>query len=202
MSKARPPLLLASASPYRRQLLQAAGLCFEVCPAEVDEAAIKGRLRRTGTDAGAVAAVLARTKAEAVSVGRADAIIIGADQVLSCDGELFDKPGDLAGARRQLERLRGRRHQLHSAVALAANSQLLWQHTAVASLLMRPFSDAFLDHYLTAVGPAITTSVGGYQIEGLGIQLFDEVDGDGATIIGLPLLPLLRELRLRGLIAA
>jgi len=199
---AAPPLLLASASPYRRRLLQAAGLKFEVHAAEVDEAAVKAQLRRTATDASGVAAVLARAKAQAVSAQWPQAIVIGADQVLCCDGDLFDKPGDVAGARRQLGRLRGREHQLHSAVALAAADAMLWQHTEVATLRMRHFTDAFLERYLAEAGAAITTSVGAYQIEGLGIQLFEEVNGDAATIIGLPLLPLLRQLRARGVIAA
>jgi septum formation protein len=201
---ARPPLILASGSPYRRKMLEAAELSFRVIPPDVDEAALKGRLAvRTPRPAPAdVARALASAKAEAVSARHPDAIVVGADQVLALDDEVFDKPGDLAGARRQLERLRGKTHRLISAVALAQGGKLVWTHLGEAVLTMRPFSPEFLDRYLSEAGIGICQIVGAYEIEGMGIQLFDRVEGDHFTIIGLPLVPLLAELRARGAIDA
>ena len=196
------PLILGSASPHRRRLLQAAGLTFKVVPAAIDEAAIKRALAAEGRDGGGVASRLAGVKAQAVSARFAEAMVIGADQVLECEGRLFDKPGQLANARRQLQRLRGRAHHLHTAVVLAHQRGIVWQHSETASLVMRPFSDAFLESYLSAAGETIWGTVGAYEIEGRGIQLFASVRGDASSIIGLPLLPLLTELRARGMIAA
>jgi septum formation protein len=198
--KATQPLVLASASPHRRRLLAAAGLAFDVLPADVDEAALKKMLGAAGTDAAGIAGRLAEKKAEEVSARRPAALVIGADQVLACDGQLFDKPGSLAAARRQLRQLRGRTHELHSGVALAHNRRLIWQRTETATLLMRHFSDAFLESYLMEAGEAIWGTVGAYEIEGIGIQLFHCMRGATSTIIGLPMLPLLSELRARGLI--
>ena len=196
------PLILGSASPHRRRLLQAAGLAFDVVPAPIDEAAIKQALAAEGRDGCGVASRLAGAKAEAVSASFPDAMVIGADQVLECEGRLFDKPGQLANARIQLQRLRGRAHHLHTAVALAYQRGIVWQHCETAALLMRPFSDAFLEDYLSAAGETIWGTVGAYEIEGIGIQLFASVRGDASSIIGLPMLPLLTELRARGMIAA
>lgn len=199
--RASPPaLILASASPHRRQLLKAAGLTFEVVPAAVDEAALKRALAIEAQPASAVAGTLAAAKAQSVSARYRQALVIGADQVLVCDGQLYDKPADLAAARLQLQQLRGRDHQLHSAVALAQDRQIVWRYSDSASLRMRHFSDAFLQSYLAQAGDAILGSVGAYQVEGVGIQLFNCMSGDASTIIGLPMLPLLQELRVRGLI--
>jgi septum formation protein len=198
--KRTEPLVLASGSPHRRRLLAAAGLAFEVLPAEVDEGALKQTLSAAGTDAAGIAGRLAEAKAHSVSAWRPDALAVGADQVLACDGQLFDKPGGLAAARRQLRQLRGRTHQLHTGVALAHNRGLVWQRTDSATLVMRHFSDAFLESYLMAAGETIWGTVGAYEIEGIGIQLFQCVRGDASTIIGLTILPLLSELRARGLI--
>ena len=192
-------MILASASPHRRKLLQATGLIFDVEPAPIDEAAIKGALLATGGDANSIAG-MAAAKAHAVSSRHRDAMVIGADQVLDCEGRLFDKPGSLANARDQLRRLRGRTHQLHSGVALAHNDGIVWQCTDTATLAMRQFSDAFLERYLVEAGDAIWGNVGAYAIEGIGIQLFASVRGDASTIIGLPMLPLLSELRARGML--
>jgi nucleoside triphosphate pyrophosphatase len=202
MTEAPPAvrLILASASPHRRKLLQATGLIFDVEPAPIDEAAIKGALLATGGDANSIAGGLAAAKAHAVSSRHRDAMVIGADQVLDCEGRLFDKPGSLANARDQLRRLRGRTHQLHSGVALAHNDGIVWQCTDTATLVMRQFSDAFLERYLVEAGDAIWGNVGAYAIEGIGIQLFASVRGDASTIIGLPMLPLLSELRARGML--
>jgi septum formation protein len=194
------PLILASASLHRRKLLAAAGLSFAVVASKVDEAAIKRGLASEGGDAASVATKLAAAKAQAVSARMPEAVVIGADQVLTCDGQLFDKPGNFENARLQLQRLRGHPHQLHSGVALAQNQAIVWQHCDTAHLVMRSFSEAFLQSYLAAAGEAIWGTVGAYEIEGLGIQLFTSVRGDNSTIIGLPMLPLLTELRARGII--
>ena len=198
---ARPPLILASASPYRRRMLENAGVAFSVVPADVDEASLKRRLAGKAQPAAAVADALARAKAQDVSARYPDAMIIGADQILAVDNELLDKPGDLAAARAQLERLRGRTHRLLSAVALAQGGDILWTHVGEAVLTMREFSPGFLDRYLAHAGASLCQIVGAYEIEGLGIQLFERVEGDHFTIIGLPLVPLLTELRSRGVIA-
>jgi len=191
-------LVLASASQHRRRLLKAAGLVFDAVPAAVDEAASKRALVSAGADALTIAGSLAGEKALQVSAKFPEALVIGADQVLACEGQLFDKPGNLAAARRQLRRLRGRGHHLHTGVALAHGEKIVWQYTDTASLQMRCFSDAFLESYLLEAGEAIWGTVGAYEIEGIGIQLFASVSGDTSTIIGLTLLPLLSELRARG----
>ncbi len=195
-------LVLASASPYRRRMLEAAGLAAEVVPAEVDEEAIKRGLLRSGAAPRAIAEALAQAKAEAVSRPLARALVIGADQVLALDGTIFSKAGDVASARRQLLALRGKSHQLHTAAVLAIGGKPCWSAVETATLTMRQFSDAFLEDYLRAMGNRVTGTVGAYEIEGRGIQLFERIDGDIFTINGLPLLPLLAELRTRGVIAA
>ena len=202
MPEAGAPLLLASASPYRRKMLEAAGVAFEVVVAGVDEDVLKQELaqRSRKPTATEVAQALARAKAEAVSAKHPNAIVIGADQVLALGDELLDKPGTSAAARTQLARLRGRTHRLVSAVTIAEGGKAVWSHAGEAVLTMRAFSDAFLDRYVAAAGPRIAGIVGAYEIEGRGIQLFDRVEGDHFTIIGLPLVPLLAELRSRGVI--
>jgi septum formation protein len=194
----RGEVLLASASPFRRRMLEAAGLSFRVVPAEVDEPAIRQRIAIA--DLARVAATLAGAKAMAVSEAYPDALVIGADQVLVIDDKLFNKPKDLDEARAQLKELRGKAHHLHTAAALARAGKVLWSHTETARLIMRSFSDAFLDRYLAEMGARVCQTVGAYEIEGCGIQLFERVEGDSFTIIGLPLLPLLAELRARGAI--
>jgi septum formation protein len=195
-------LVLASGSRSRRQMLDAAGLTFDVSPADVDERAIRETLQadNSGIEPADVAEVLARAKAETISRQRPDALVIGADQVLALDDEIFEKPADLAGARRHLQKLRGRTHQLHSAVVLAGRGEVAWAHVDTASLTMHAFSVDFLENYLTLAGTVICDSVGAYQLEGLGVQLFERIEGDYFTILGLPLLPLLGELRARKVI--
>lgn len=197
-------LLLASASPFRRRLLEAAGVRFRVVAANVDEAALKHRLAADGSAIGpsSVSEALAAAKAGAVSSAFPESLVVGADQVLALGDEVFDKPGDLAGLRAQLERLRGRTHRLFSAVALAQEGKVVWSMVDCATLTMRNFSNAFLDAYLTESGDDLCRIVGGYEIEGPGIQLFDRVEGDYFTIIGLPLVPLLAELRAHGVVRA
>jgi nucleoside triphosphate pyrophosphatase len=193
-------VVLASASPFRRKMLEAAGLSLEVVPADVDEAALKRALtaRTPRPGPAAVAQALAQAKAQAVAGRHPGALVIGADQVLALGDELFNKPGSLAEARTQLERLRGRTHRLHTAAALAHDGKIVWTRVGEATLTMRGFSAEFLDGYLARCGDAVCRTVGAYEIEGAGIQLFERVEGDHFTIIGLPLLALLAELRSRG----
>jgi septum formation protein len=196
------PLILASASPFRRRMLEAAGLEFEVVSAGVDEAALKrdlaGATPRPGPPA--VAEALARAKAEAVARRHPAALVVGADQVLALGDELLDKPPDASAARVQLERLRGRTHTLHSAAVLAQGEEIVWSCVEHAGLTMRAFSPDFLERYLARAGASVCCTVGAYEIEGVGIQLFERVEGDHFTIIGLPLIPLLAELRSRGVL--
>jgi septum formation protein len=150
---------------------------------------------------GEVATVLAQEKARAVAVRLPGRLVLGADQTLALDERSFTKPADRAAARAQLRALRGRLHELHSAIALVRNGVVLFEHRAVARLTMRAFTDEFLDDYIAAAGDAVTASVGCYQVERLGIQVFEGIEGDHLTIMGLPLLPLLDFLRREGLIA-
>jgi septum formation protein len=193
------PLVLASRSESRRAVLAGAAIPVEILPADIDERAIEAQAR--GKPAGEVALVLARAKANAVAVQRPGRLVLGADQTLGLGDRLFAKPADLAAARDQLKSLRGVTHALHSAVVLVRDGTLLFERCETARLTMLDFSDRFLEAYLEAVGPAVTASVGGYQIEGVGIQLFERIDGDHFTILGLPLLRLLSFLRREGCLA-
>jgi nucleoside triphosphate pyrophosphatase len=196
---AERPLVLASKSEVRRAILSATGIPLEIVPPDVDERATE---RCAGTtDPAAIAAVLAREKARAVSRQRPGRLVLGADQTLALGPLLFTKPSDISAAREQLKVLRGRTHELHAAIALVRDAETLFEHVATARLTMRVFSDAFLDAYVAETGSAITASVGCYQIEKSGILLFDRIEGDQFTIMGLPLLPLLDVLRRGGWIA-
>jgi septum formation protein len=188
-------LVLASASKSRAQLLSGAGLAFEVLPAHADEDAVKDALKAEGATAVQCAETLAEIKAVQVSQRLPDCLVIGADQMLECDGVWFDKPADLDGARAHLKALRGKTHVLPTAVAVVLGGSVIWHHSASPRLTMRAFSDAFIEHYIANTGPQILSSVGAYQLEGWGVQLFDRIDGDFSTILGLPLLPLLAFLR-------
>ncbi|WP_181703452.1 Maf-like protein [Chthonobacter albigriseus] len=193
-------LILASGSATRASMLTSAGLIFERRSPDVDERAVESALAETGVGPDDVATVLAEVKATEVSLRFPDALVIGADQTLSLGDERFHKPPDMEAARRQLLALRGRTHQLHSAAVVAVNGEPLFRHVATASLTMRPFTPAFVGRYLAVVGERALSSVGAYQVEGFGIQLFEEIDGDHFTILGLPLLPLLAFLRTRGVL--
>ena len=195
------PLVLASASLFRRRMLEAAGLGFTVVVPDVDEAAVKSKLLRSGASIKDIAQGLAVAKAEDVSAHLPNALVIGADQVLACGAEMFNKPASVAEAREQLVRLRGKTHELHTAVALAVSGKAVWTRLQTAALAMRPFSDAFLADYLARLGERVQRTVGAYEIEGPGIQLMEHIEGDMFTVIGLPLLALLSELRARGAVA-
>jgi septum formation protein len=196
---AAAPLVLASSSAVRRQLLEAAGIPVEVRPARLDERAVETSAPRDNPSA--VAALLARAKALRVAAEIPGRLVVGADQTLALGSRRFDKPADCAAARAQLQALAGRAHELHAAVAVARDEAVLFEHVAVARLTMRPLSDAFLDRYLAAAGGAVTASVGAYQLEALGVHLFERLEGDHFTILGLPLLPLLAYLRAEGSLA-
>ena len=191
-------LVLASKSVSRRAVLEAAGIPIEIVPADIDERAVEAGHAAQG--AGEVAALLARAKAAAVATAMPGRLVLGADQTLARGDRRFSKPADRAGAAAQLRALRGHTHALHSALALARDGGVLFDCVDTARLTMRDFSDRFLEDYLDLVGNAALTSVGGYQLEGVGVHLFERVEGDYFTILGLPLLPLLAFLRDKGLI--
>ena len=193
-------IILASGSPHRRALLRNAGLEFSVEKPDIDERAVEAALAGSGATPEDVAAVLAEAKAVAVSERHPDALVIGSDQMLSLGDELLHKVADMEAARRQLLRLSGRMHQLSSAVVLAGQGEAIWRHTSVAHMTMRKLDPAAIGRYLSDVGDVALGSVGCYQIEGRGIRLFEKIEGDFFTIVGLPLLPLLAALRDKGAI--
>jgi septum formation protein len=196
---ASAPLVLASKSAIRRTLLETAGVPIEVRPADIDERGIETKSSMQAPDA--IAALLAREKASAIARSMPDRLVLGADQVLGLGNQRFSKPKDRAAARVQLRALSGCTHALYSAVVFVQDGKVLFEHIGIARLTMRTFSDRFLDDYLDAVGDAAMASVGAYQLEGLGIQLFDHVEGDYFTVLGLPLLPALDFLRRHGSLA-
>ena len=198
MSKEK--LVLASKSAARRAMLENAGVAFEVRVAGVDEDAIKAR--SGDLDAAALAVRLAEAKALAVSRDDEVAWVLGSDQILAFDGGLISKAKTLEGARERLKSMRGKTHHLHSGAALAVKGQVVWSGVDTVQMRMRDFSDAFLDAYLAAEGEVLLTCVGSYRLEGLGSQLFEAVDGDYFTVLGLPLWPVLAELRRAGVLAA
>jgi septum formation protein len=196
----KKPLVLASGSATRRDLLQAAAIPVDVVRPEVDERGLSRPLEEAGAAPGIVARRLARAKAAAGSRLAPGRLTIGADQTLWCEGRFLHKPVDRAAAAAQLAQLSGRTHSLHAASALALDGRVIWTSLRTARLTVRRLSDTMIDRYLDTVGELALGSVGGYQLEGAGIQLFERVTGDHSTILGLPLLPLLAELRRRGLL--
>jgi septum formation protein len=195
-------IVLASASRIRRALLERAGVGLRVDPASIDEATVKESLAAGSAKPAEMAETLAELKAQRISPKYPGLIVLGADQILECAGKLFDKPADLGEARGQLQALRGRKHRLLSSVVALRDGTRLWHHTGEAVLTMRDFSDTFLDDYLAEVGPKACESVGAYQLEARGAQLFGAVEGDYFTVLGLPLLPLLDFLRAQGELTA
>lgn len=192
-------IILASASPARRALLEQAGVAFEVVPSDVDEAEIKDELTQKNESAETIAAALADAKALEVSRQYPKRLVLGGDQILTCNGALFDKPADRAGAAVHLRTLSGTWHSLETALAIAEAGNVTWRFQTAANLKMRTLSPSFIERYLSTVGDAVLSSVGAYQLEGYGAQLFDRIEGDFFTILGLPLLPVLEQLRLRKL---
>jgi septum formation protein len=193
-----PAVVLASASPTRAHLLEAAGVKVVLAPAHVDEDEVKGALRADGADATDAAVALAEMKALRVSPRHPNALVVGADQILVCDGEWFDKPADMDHAKGRLRALRGKTHGLATAAVVVRDGKRIWHHVDTPKLTMRSFSDAFIDDYLAREGADALASVGAYRLEGMGVQLFARIDGDFFTILGLPLLALLGFLREHG----
>lgn len=202
LQAAAPELVLASGSAARRAVLSGAGLVFAVRPAAVDEAALKRAAMAERQGPAAAALRLAGAKAAAVAAEAPAAVVIGADQILVCEELWYDKPPDMAAARDHLLALRGRTHILVTAIACHYAGRVAWQHVSTPRLTMRPFSDRFLDAYLSHEGASVLASVGAYRLEGAGIQLFAAVEGEYSAILGLPLLPLLGFLREVGVVPA
>lgn len=200
LAAAAPRVVLASASAVRADLLAAAGVPFEQRPAAVDEASVKEALQAEGSSAEDAAIALAELKAQRISHHSPEAIVLGADQILTCEGRWFAKPRDRTAARTQLGELTGRRHELATAVVAFRGGVRVWHHLAVPRLWLRPCSGEFLDAYLDAVGETALTSVGAYQIEGVGAQLFVRIEGDHFAVLGLPVLALLEFLRQQGVL--
>ncbi|MBN9073041.1 MAG: Maf-like protein [Rhizobiales bacterium] len=193
-------IILASGSPFRRKLLENAGIPFTAVRPEIDERAAEAPLKSSGATPEEVAQILAEAKAMDVAGRHEGAIVIGSDQTLSLGGEIFHKPKDMEEARRHLLALSGRTHQLNSALAIMRSGETLWCHVDVARLTMRKLEPAFIGRHLAKVGDKALASVGAYQIEGEGIQLFERIEGSYFTIVGLPMLPLLAKLRELGAI--
>ena len=193
-------LWLASASTARAALLRRAGVAVEIEPARIDEGEVKASMRAEQATAEMVAETLAEMKATRVARRHPGALVIGADQMLVCEGRWYDKPESIGAARGHLQALRGREHTLVSALCVVRDATRLWHHRAYARMTMRLFSDAFLDDYLAESGPEVLESVGAYRLEGPGIQLFSRIEGEYTTILGLPLLPLLEFLRGHGVV--
>jgi septum formation protein len=194
------PIVLASRSAARIALLSGSGVPFTVAPSSVDERGVEAPLLARGASPAAIATALAEAKAVDVSKRDPAALVIGADQTLDLDGDRWTKPTSIDVARLQIARLSGRTHQLHSGVAIARGGNVTWRHISSASLTMRTLTGAAIDAYLAAAGESVTGSVGAYQLEGAGVRLFERIEGDYFTILGLPLLPLLARLREEGVL--
>ncbi|EHK58621.1 Maf-like protein [Allomesorhizobium alhagi] len=188
-------LILASGSPFRKSLLANAGIEFSAVPPTVDERALEAPLEKSGVTPEEVAQILAEAKAANVSESHPRALVLGCDQTLSLGDRVFHKPRDMENARRHLLSLSGRTHHLNSAAVLVRDGQTLWRHVGIASLTMRELDPAFIGRHLARVGDKALSSVGAYQVEGEGIRLFEKIEGDYFTIVGLPLLPVLAALR-------
>ena len=188
-------LILASQSVARKNMLDAAKVKYTAIPADLDEDSITDEAVKGGKTPAQIASILASEKAKHIAKDHADALVIGSDQILECEGSMLTKASDENEAREKLKSLRGKTHHLISAVCVARGSQSLWQETQTANLTMHNFDDAFLDKYIVDAGIALTRSVGAYELESLGVNLFEKIEGDYFTILGMPLLPLLSYLR-------
>ncbi|SDA75803.1 septum formation protein [Sinorhizobium sp. NFACC03] len=197
-----PSLVLASASPFRRALLENAGLVFEAKAAKIDERALEKPLEEAGAAPETVALALAEAKARDVARHFGDALVIGSDQTMSLEARVYHKPKDMAEAARHLLSLSGKTHRLNSAIVLLRGEEVVWRHVSSAHMTVRPLTASFVDRHLQCVGEKALSSVGAYQLEGEGIQLFEKIEGDYFTILGLPMLPLLAKLRELGTIDA
>jgi septum formation protein len=195
------PLVLASKSSVRRALLEAAGIPLTIEPAAIDERAIESS-KAASASAADVALLLAREKALEVARRKSKSTVLGADQTLALGARRFSKPANALAAREQLKALAGKTHELHAAVAVARGGEIVFETLAIARLTVRPLSESFLDAYLAAAGERVSSSVGAYQLERLGVHLFERVEGDHFTVLGLPLLPLLAYFRSAGLVAS
>ena len=202
MANPQVSLVLASASALRCNLLDNAGLKYICDPAAIDEHEIKEALLTEQATSTRVAETLAELKAQRVAVRHPGCIVIGADQVLDCEGVLYDKPTDIARARADLLALRGKAHTLVTSVVIVSDGDRLWHHIDSSLLTMRQFSDDFLSHYLAQTSENVCESVGAYQIEARGVQLFEKIEGDYFSILGLPLLPLISFLRNHGIVSS
>lgn len=197
--RGKDPLILASQSPARKMLLANAGISFEAVPADIDERSVQ---KNSGLSApGEIAGLLAREKACFVSLKNPGCYVVGADQTLALGSRLFSKPTGRAQAADQLRLLAGGTHELHSAVAVARDGKIMFSDVSVARMTMRRLDESAIEAYLDQAGQAVTTSVGAYQLEGLGVHLFERIEGDHFTILGLPLLPLLAFMRGEGLLS-
>jgi septum formation protein len=194
------PLILASESASRKAMLTAAGVPFTAVAAYIDETAILESMQAEGASPRNIADALAELKAVKISRNHPGALVLGGDQMLDCEGRLFEKAGTPAQARETLVTLRGKRHRLTSAAVIARDGAAIWRHVDEAHLTMRNFSDDFLESYVVAAGSILTSSVGAYALEGLGLQLFSKIQGDSFTIRGMPLMQILEALRLQGAI--
>jgi len=193
-------LILASKSAARRAMLDAAGVAYDSIPADIDERAVEASL--TGAAPGGVAEALAVAKAAAVAALHPQALVLGSDSLVVCKGRRFDKPRSVEEAAEHLRFFSGQVMELHSAAALVRGEGCLWSHASLARLHVRPLSDEFIAHYLTLEWPAIGHTVGAFRIEGPGVQLFEAIEGDQFTVLGMPLLPLLAALREEGVLLA
>lgn len=193
-------VILASQSKFRIGLLTAAGVNAQAIPAHIDECEVKASAKAEGLSVQDTSILLASLKAERIARRHPDALVIGGDQILVCEGRWLDKPTDIEGARRQLRTLRGRAHELVTAVLCQRGEQRVWQYLVQPRLMMRDFSEPFLEEYLALEGEVLTTTVGAYRVEGPGMQLFDRIEGEHTAIMGLPLLPLLGFLRQYGVL--
>ena len=191
-------IVLASTSASRRRVLSQTGIYFDTAKPPVDEGKIKAVMKEAGATAAAVADALAEAKANSVADILPGHYVIGADQMLDCNGDWYDKPANRAGARYHLQGLRGKTHHLITAAVIAHEGRIIWRHADIAKMTMRDFSDEFLDQYLDKAGPNVLRSVGAYELEGLGAQLFASIEGDFFSILGLPVVPLLNALREAG----